>query len=161
MRDADAEIRDYRTNGTLTGAGRLRVHWHIAAQSQCGSMSAAGESGLGIVVATCAGASAHRRAGGRDRGAAAAGRGAGRGANRRCSAVGLARSEDRCPSRARGVRNALAVIRDVSLRRGAQMSGFGAKWNLTLDQSITGSTAAYSFLLSSLGWTCCCCWTAG
>jgi hypothetical protein len=46
-------------------------------------MSAAGESGLCIVIATCAGRSAHRRAGGRDRGAAAAGPGAWRGANRR------------------------------------------------------------------------------
>jgi hypothetical protein len=31
-------------------------------QSQCGGMSAAGESRLCIVIATCAGGSAHRRA---------------------------------------------------------------------------------------------------
>jgi hypothetical protein len=35
---------------------------HIAAQSQSGGMSAAGESGRSIVIATCAGGSAHRRA---------------------------------------------------------------------------------------------------
>jgi hypothetical protein len=31
--------------------------WHIAAKSQCGRMSAAGESGPCIVIATCAGGS--------------------------------------------------------------------------------------------------------
>jgi hypothetical protein len=41
-------------------------------------MSAAGESGLCIVIATCAGGSAHRRAGGRDRHFATASLGAGR-----------------------------------------------------------------------------------
>jgi hypothetical protein len=37
--------------------------WHIAAQSKSAAMSAAGESGIRIVIATRAGASAHRRAG--------------------------------------------------------------------------------------------------
>jgi hypothetical protein len=55
------KVVDYPTDGTLTGAGRLRVHWHFAAQSQCGSMSAAG-NGLRIVIANvCGRVSASRR----------------------------------------------------------------------------------------------------
>jgi hypothetical protein len=36
--------------------------WHFAAQSQCGGISAAGESGLCIVIATSAEGSAHYHA---------------------------------------------------------------------------------------------------
>jgi len=85
------------------------VRRHIAAQSQCGGMSAAGESRLCIVIAACAGGSAHRRAGRRDRCAAAAGPCAGRGANRRRSAVGFTRSEDRWPPLARRLRGTSAA----------------------------------------------------
>jgi hypothetical protein len=52
------------------------------------------------------GGSAHRRAGGRDRGLAAAGLGARRGANRRLRAVGFTRGEDRPMSAFGGRRHA-------------------------------------------------------
>jgi hypothetical protein len=49
---------------TLRSANGGNDRWgHIAAQSQCGGMFAAGESGLWIVVATCAAGSAHSRVG--------------------------------------------------------------------------------------------------
>jgi hypothetical protein len=75
--------------------GRMSAAGHIAAPSQCGSMSAAGKSRLRIVIATCSGWSAHSRAGRQGRCAGAVGRGAGRGAKRRRSAVGFVRGKDR------------------------------------------------------------------
>jgi hypothetical protein len=72
--------------------GLLQHNRHIAAQSQCGGMSAAGESGRSIVIATVV------RKGQRIaeleaeiEAVQAAGPGAGRGANRRRSGVGSAR----------------------------------------------------------------------
>jgi hypothetical protein len=84
-----------------------KLHRTTKIPSGCGGMSAAGESRLCIVIAKCAGGSAHRRAGGRVRGAAASGPCAGRGAADVPPWVLLGVKIDQCPHSAEGDMRAL------------------------------------------------------